>query len=91
VRLTATGYDVLKVLVQSAGKVMTHSQLLHTIWGPNSSEHLQYLRVYVRHLRQKLESDPTTPRLILTEPGVSYRMIESTQHRPAQPLTNCSF
>lgn len=78
VRLTATEFDVLKVLVQNAGKVLTHRQLLRAVWGPNASEHVQYLRVYVGHLRQKLEADPNNPRLLLTEPGVGYRMVEST-------------
>lgn len=77
VRLTATEYDVLQALVRNAGKVMTHRQLLRTIWGPNASEHVQYLRVYVGHLRQKLEADPNNPKLILTEPGVGYRLVES--------------
>jgi len=76
VRLTATEFDVLRVLVENAGKVLTHRQLLHAIWGPNSAEHVQYLRVYVGHLRQKLEEDPNNPKLILTEPGVGYRLVE---------------
>jgi two-component system KDP operon response regulator KdpE len=75
VRLTVTEYDVLKTLIRYAGKVLTHRQLLREIWGPNSSEHVQYLRVYIGHLRQKLEEDPNNPKIILTEPGVGYRLV----------------
>lgn len=75
VRLTATEYDVLKALVLNAGKVLTHRQLLREIWGPNASEHVQYLRVYIGHLRQKLEADPNNPTIIVTEPGVGYRLV----------------
>lgn len=73
VKLTSTEFELLKVLLKNAGKVMTHRQLLREVWGPNSSEHVQYLRVYLGHLRQKLEPSPHTPTLILTEPGVGYR------------------
>lgn len=72
-RLTATEFSLLAVLVRHLGKVMTHAQILKAIWGPNSSEHVQYIRVYIGHLRQKIEADPTQPRLIITEPGVGYR------------------
>jgi two-component system, OmpR family, KDP operon response regulator KdpE len=75
VRLTATEYDVLKVLAQNAGRVLTHRQLLSAIWGPNASEHVQYLRVYIAHLRQKLETDPNRPTILVTEPGVGYRLV----------------
>lgn len=75
IRITVTEYEVLKVLVRNQGKVLTHRQLLHEVWGPNSAEHVQYLRVYVGHLRQKLEEDPNNPKVIITEPGVGYRMI----------------
>ena len=74
IRLTATEYDILRLLVEHAGKVVTHRQLLKEIWGPNSVEHTQYLRVYVGHLRKKLEAGPEAPALILTEPGVGYRL-----------------
>ena len=73
VKLTSTAFDLLKVLLKNAGKVLTHRQLLREVWGPNSSEHVQYLRVYLGHLRQKLEPAPHNPTLILTEPGVGYR------------------
>ncbi len=74
IRLTLTEYEILKILVDNAGKVVTHRQILKQIWGPNALEHTQYLRVYVGHLRKKLEADPETPSFILTEPGVGYRL-----------------
>lgn len=78
-RLTVTEYDLLKALASNVGKVLTHRQLLQMVWGPNSSEHVQYLRVYVGHLRQKLEKDPNNPRIILTEPGVGYRLVTAEE------------
>lgn len=75
IRLTATEYDVLRVLALHAGKVLTHRQLLREIWGPNSAEQIQYLRVYIGHLRQKIEDDPNNPKIIVTEPGVGYRLV----------------
>lgn len=76
VRLTATEYDILKVLIKNAGKVVTHRALLKEIWGPNSVEHTQYLRVYVGQLRKKLKSKIHPDDLIVTEPGVGYRLID---------------
>ena len=73
VRLTPIEYRLLGVLVANAGKVMTHRQLLREVWGPAASESSHYLRVYVGHLRHKLEDDPTRPRHVLTETGVGYR------------------
>jgi two-component system KDP operon response regulator KdpE len=73
IKLTATEYALLRLFVRHAGRVLTHRQILREIWGPKSEEHRQYLRVYVTHLRQKIESDPTTPVLIKTEPGIGYR------------------
>ncbi|WDL99250.1 response regulator [Alicyclobacillus sp. ALC3] len=74
-RLTPIEYDLLKTLARNAGRVMTHRQLLHEVWGEHNYETAgHYLRVYVGHLRKKLEDDPTSPQLILTEPGVGYRL-----------------
>src|SRR5215831_7065588 len=73
VKLTATEYALLRLFVRHAGRVLTHRYILREIWGPKSEEHRQYLRVYVTHLRQKIESDSTHPRLIKTEPGIGYR------------------
>lgn len=77
VKLTATEYALLRLFVRHAGRVLTHRHILREIWGPKSEEHRQYLRVYVTHLRQKIEPDPTKPRLIKTEPGIGYRFESS--------------
>jgi two-component system KDP operon response regulator KdpE len=74
VRLTRTEYRLLAVLVQNAGKVVTHRQLLREVWGPGSSSETHYLRVYMAQLRHKLEDDPAQPRYLLTETGVGYRL-----------------
>lgn len=74
VHLTPTEYDLLRVLATNAGKVLTHRQLLERVWGSYAAENSQQLRVYVNYLRRKLESDPTRPRLLVTEPGVGYRL-----------------
>jgi two-component system, OmpR family, KDP operon response regulator KdpE len=73
IKLTATEYALLRLFVRHTGRVLTHRYILREIWGPKSEEHRQYLRVYVTHLRQKIERDPTTPLLIKTEPGIGYR------------------
>jgi two-component system, OmpR family, KDP operon response regulator KdpE len=73
VKLTATEYALLRLFVRHAGRVLTHRQILREIWGPKSEEHRQYLRVYVTHLRQKIERDPAAPELVKTEPGIGYR------------------
>jgi two-component system KDP operon response regulator KdpE len=72
-KLTATEYALLRLFVRHAGRVLTHRHILREVWGPKSEEHRQYLRVYVTHLRQKIERDPTKPALIRTEPGIGYR------------------
>jgi two-component system KDP operon response regulator KdpE len=73
IKLTATEYALLRLFVRHPGRVLTHRHILREIWGPKSEEHRQYLRVYVTHLRQKIEPDSTKPRLIKTEPGIGYR------------------
>ncbi len=75
VRLSPTEFAVLKQLVANAGKVLTHRMLLQSIWGPEYGGEAEYLRVYINRLRQKLESDPASPRYLLTEPGVGYRFV----------------
>ena len=72
VRLTATEYALLRELVRHAGKVVMHAQLLRAVWGPNAEGQSQYLRVYITHLRKKLETT-TSGKLIQTEPGIGYR------------------
>ena len=75
VKLTATEYSLLRLFVQHAGKVLTHRQILREVWGPTYVEQTHYLRVYVAHLREKLEADPAQPALFITEPGVGYRLV----------------
>lgn len=74
VRLTPKEFDLLAFLVKHAGKVSTHRQILQAVWGPAHEHDTQYLRVYVGQLRSKLEADPSLPALIVTEPGVGYRV-----------------
>jgi two-component system KDP operon response regulator KdpE len=74
VKLSPKEYDILEQLVIHAGKVLTHKHLLREVWRDESIDP-QYLRVYVRQLRQKIEADPSTPRHVLTEPGVGYRLV----------------
>ncbi len=75
VRLTPLEYRLLTTLVRHAGKVVTHRQLLKEVWGPDCVQETHYLRVYMGHLRHKIEADPARPRLLLTEPGVGYRLV----------------
>lgn len=74
VKLTATEYSLLRFFVRHAGKVLTHGQILREVWGPNQLQQTHYLRVYVAHLREKLEPNPARPELLITEPGVGYRL-----------------
>jgi len=73
--LTPTEYEILKYLALQAGKVVTHSQVLRAVWGPNSEGETHYLRIYVASLRRKIEADHSQPSLIVTEPGVGYRLV----------------
>jgi two-component system, OmpR family, KDP operon response regulator KdpE len=73
VHLTPIQYRLLAVLVKHAGKVLTHQQILKQVWGPSYQENAHYLRIYMSQLRQKLETDPTQPKYLLTESGVGYR------------------
>ena len=73
VKLTPREYDLLRLLVTHAGKVLTHKMILRNVWGGETD--VQYLRIYIRTLRQKLEADPEKPSLILTEQGVGYRLM----------------
>ena len=75
IKLTPTEYDLLKELIQNAGKVLTHKQLLKSVWGITFSEDTHYVRVYIGQLRRKIEEDPAQPRYIISEPGVGYRLI----------------
>ena len=76
VKLTPIEWRLLALLARHAGKVLTHAQILREVWGPNASSQSHYVRVYMAELRKKLEADPSRPRLLLTEPGVGYRLAD---------------
>ena len=76
VHLTPTEFKLLACLVRSAGRVVTHRQLLLDVWGAEFTEHTHYLRLYMGQLRAKLEADPADPRWLITEAGVGYRLVE---------------
>jgi two-component system KDP operon response regulator KdpE len=75
VRLTATEYSLLRLFIQHAGKVLTHGQVLREIWGTDDADKTGHLRVYMTYLREKIERDPAEPELLITEPGVGYRLV----------------
>jgi two-component system KDP operon response regulator KdpE len=77
VHLTVTEYNILQLLIKHAGRVVTHRQILKEVWGPNAVEQTQYLRVYLGLLRKKIEPDPGGDKIIVTEPGVGYRLLIS--------------
>ena len=74
IHMTPIEFDLLRVLAQNRGRLVTHRYLLQEVWGPAYGDETHYLRVHVAHIRAKLEADPSRPRLILTEPGVGYRL-----------------
>ncbi|MBP2643821.1 MAG: kdpE 3 [Firmicutes bacterium] len=75
IKLTPTEYDILKVMVQNAGKVLTHKQLLKAVWGNSYNEDTHYIRIYIGHLRRKIEENPTQPQYIITESRIGYRFM----------------
>ena len=75
VKLTATEFKLLAYLASSAGRVLTHQSILRHVWDPADADHTEYLRVYIRQLRKKLEADPDQPKILVTESGVGYRFI----------------
>ena len=77
IKLTPKEFELLSLLARHAGAVITHKQVLAAVWGPAHTEDTQYLRVYVGHLRQKIEDNPDDPRIIVTEPGIGYRIAGS--------------
>jgi two-component system KDP operon response regulator KdpE len=81
VHLTPIEFDLLRVLAQNRGKLVTHRQLLHEVWGPSYGDETHYLRVHVAHIRAKIEPDPARPSYVLTEPGVGYRLLDGAQPR----------
>jgi two-component system KDP operon response regulator KdpE len=74
VHLTPIEFDLVRVLAQHRGRLVTHRQLLREVWGPEYGGETHYLRVHVAHIRRKLEADPSRPRYVITEPGVGYRL-----------------
>src|ERR1035438_1021598 len=77
IKLTPKEFELLSFLARHAGRVVTHKQILTAVWGPAHTEDTQYLRVYAGQLRQKIEAHADDPRIILTEPGIGYRIAES--------------
>jgi two-component system, OmpR family, KDP operon response regulator KdpE len=75
VHLTPVEFRLLQLLITNAGKVLTHRHILREVWGPSHVEHHHYVRVYMGHLRQKLEAEPARPRYLLTETAVGYRLV----------------
>ncbi len=76
-KLTPKEFELLSFLARHVGRVLTHRQILAAVWGPAHTEDTQYLRVYIGQLRQKIEAQPDDPRIILTEPGIGYRIAEA--------------
>jgi two-component system, OmpR family, KDP operon response regulator KdpE len=74
IKLTPKEFELLSLLARHAGAVITHKQVLAAVWGPAHTEDTQYLRVYIGHLRQKIEDNPDDPKIIITEPGIGYRI-----------------
>ena len=74
-KLTRKEFDVLALLARHAGRLVTHTQLLNAVWGPAHTQDTHYLRIAIGHIREKISDDATDPRLILTEPGVGYRLL----------------
>jgi len=70
-----TEYNFLRFLVRHAGKVVTQRQILREVWGQGHEEHTHYLRIYMKHLREKLEKDSSQPELLITEPSIGYRLV----------------
>jgi two-component system KDP operon response regulator KdpE len=75
IKLTGNEYKLLAYLAANHGRVLTHQSILTNVWGPADADHTEYLRVYMRQLRKKLEADPERPQYILTEPGIGYRFL----------------
>ncbi len=76
VHLTPIEFDLLRVLAQNRGRLVTHRQLLQQVWGPSYEDETHYLRVHIAHIRAKIEPDPARPQYVITEPGVGYRLLD---------------
>jgi two-component system KDP operon response regulator KdpE len=79
VKLTPHEFDLLRVLAQNEGKLLTHRMLLREVWGPAYQQEAHYVHVYISHLRAKIEPDPARPRYVLTEPGAGYRLVDPSE------------
>jgi two-component system KDP operon response regulator KdpE len=75
IKLTATEFKLLSYLAANAGRVLTHQAILSHVWGPSDADRVEYLRVYMRQLRKKIETDPESPEILINEPGIGYRFI----------------
>ena len=75
IKLTSTEHKLLTYLAANHGRVLTHQSILTNVWGPTDADHTEYLRVYMRQLRKKIEADTERPQYILAEPGIGYRFI----------------
>jgi two-component system KDP operon response regulator KdpE len=82
IKMTPTEYSLLRLLARNAGKVVTHRQILKEVWGPTYGDQTHYLRVYMAHLREKIEAEPGRPALLVTEPGVGYRLLPEEAEGP---------
>jgi len=76
IKLTRTEYGLLAYLASNCGKVLTHRELLHNVWGPEYGEEIEYVRTFITQLRRKIEDDPSNPRFIVTEPRIGYRFVK---------------
>jgi two-component system KDP operon response regulator KdpE len=83
VRLSPKEYELLAKLAEADGRVLTHKDLLMSLWGPAHLQDMQYLRVFIGQLRQKIETDPAEPKLVLTQPGIGYRFMADAVRSPA--------
>jgi two-component system KDP operon response regulator KdpE len=84
VELTPIEFKLLSCLIEQEGKVVAHRHLLTQVWGPDYEDDRQYLKLYIWYLRQKLEADPTRPKMILTQRGIGYRLVRMTESTPEQ-------
>ena len=79
IKLTSIEYALLRMLVKYAGKVLTQRQIMREVWGPTNETQTHYLRIYISHLRDKIEANPSQPELIVTEPGIGYRLLQTSE------------
>jgi two-component system KDP operon response regulator KdpE len=88
VKLTPRQWGIVDVLVRNQGRVVTHAELLHEVWGPGYRDETNYLRVFMTHIRQRLEPEPSRPRYFVTEPGIGYRFQTAEDSDPPSTSTS---